>query len=174
MKWNCCMTNVCVFRVYECGPWCGCDRARCQNRLVQRGIRVRLQVFQTEGRGWGVRCRDDLDHGTFVCIYAGEGTVMSNEPGVGVCVRVTNKMLNICLGLILQRAQSPTAPPSPKLARTDFPSDDEVEVVTEWLAPPVQEAQSNALDSGSLESSPHVPVIQRPTDSKTPQERDKV
>ncbi|XP_062417558.1 histone-lysine N-methyltransferase SETDB2 [Pungitius pungitius] len=50
--------------VYECGPWCGCVRTRCQNRLVQRGIRVRLQVFQTEGRGWGVCCRDDLDRGT--------------------------------------------------------------------------------------------------------------
>lgn len=87
---------------------------------------------------------------------------------------VTDKMFKICSGLILQRAQSPTAPPSPKLARTDFPSDDEVEVVTEWLAPLVQEAQGNMLDSGSSGSSPHVPVIQRPTDSKTPQERDKV
>uniref|UniRef100_A0A3B5MM88 Pre-SET domain-containing protein n=1 Tax=Xiphophorus couchianus TaxID=32473 RepID=A0A3B5MM88_9TELE len=57
--------------LFECGPWCGCDRARCQNRLVQRGVRVRLQVFETEDRGWGVRCRDDLDRGTFVCIYAG-------------------------------------------------------------------------------------------------------
>ncbi|XP_061627951.1 histone-lysine N-methyltransferase SETDB2 isoform X4 [Phyllopteryx taeniolatus] len=50
---------------FECGPWCSCDRARCQNRLVQRGIRVRLQVFWTERCGWGVRCRDDLDAGTF-------------------------------------------------------------------------------------------------------------
>lgn len=89
-------------------------------------------------------------------------------------MRVTDKMFKICSGLILQRAQSPTAPPSPKLARTDFPSDDEVEVITEWLAPPVQEVQGNMLDSGSSSSSPHVPVIQRPTDSKTPQERDKV
>lgn len=67
------------FSVYECGPWCGCDRARCQNRLVQRGIRVRLQVFQTEDYGWGVRCRDDLDCGTFVCIYAGETASKSPE-----------------------------------------------------------------------------------------------
>uniref|UniRef100_A0A668A8C4 Pre-SET domain-containing protein n=1 Tax=Myripristis murdjan TaxID=586833 RepID=A0A668A8C4_9TELE len=57
--------------LYECGPWCGCDGARCQNRLVQRGIRVRLQVFRTADCGWGVRCRDDLDQGTFVCTYAG-------------------------------------------------------------------------------------------------------
>uniref|UniRef100_A0AAY4EXS0 Pre-SET domain-containing protein n=1 Tax=Denticeps clupeoides TaxID=299321 RepID=A0AAY4EXS0_9TELE len=58
--------------LYECSPWCGCDRSRCLNRVVQRGLRVRLQVFRTEDRGWGVRCQDDLDSGTFVCTYAGE------------------------------------------------------------------------------------------------------
>lgn len=69
---TCTLLPLCVVSVYECGPWCGCDRARCQNRLVQRGIRVRLQVFQTDSCGWGVRCRDDLDRGTFVCTYAGQ------------------------------------------------------------------------------------------------------
>ncbi|XP_036946699.1 histone-lysine N-methyltransferase SETDB2 isoform X2 [Acanthopagrus latus] len=122
--------------VYECGPWCGCDRARCQNRLVQRGIRVRLQVFQTDDRGWGVRCRDDLDCGTFVCIYA---------------------------GVILRRARSPTKPPSPKLPRAELPSDDEVEVVTEWLALPMVEGRSNRLEPTSPPL--HVPVIQRPAES---------
>uniref|UniRef100_A0A8P4GQN8 Histone-lysine N-methyltransferase SETDB2 n=1 Tax=Dicentrarchus labrax TaxID=13489 RepID=A0A8P4GQN8_DICLA len=134
--------------VYECGPWCGCDRARCQNRLVQRGIRVRLQVFPTDGRGWGVRCRDDLDRGTFVCIYA---------------------------GVILQRVWTPTEPPPPKLTKADLPSDDEVEVVTEWLAPPVLEGRSNLLEPTSPPL--HVPVIQRPADSNaatsTPQDRDR-
>ncbi|XP_016111746.1 histone-lysine N-methyltransferase SETDB2, partial [Sinocyclocheilus grahami] len=57
--------------LFECGPWCGCARSRCQNRVVQKGLRVRLQVFRTPDRGWAVRCRDDLDEGTFVCIYAG-------------------------------------------------------------------------------------------------------
>ncbi|KAM6958109.1 LOW QUALITY PROTEIN: histone-lysine N-methyltransferase SETDB2 [Tautogolabrus adspersus] len=133
--------------VYECGPWCGCDRARCQNRLVQRGIRVRLQVFQTEGRGWGVRCRDDLDRGTFVCIYA---------------------------GVILRRVHSPAEPPPPKLTRADLPSDDEVEVVTEWLAPPVLEGRSNLVEPTPTSLSLHVPVIQRPADPSgtAPQDRE--
>lgn len=80
----------------------------------------------------------------------------------------------MCSGVILRRVQSSTAPPSPKQSRTDLPSDDEVEVVTEWLAPPVQEGRSNMLESTS--SPLHVPVIQRPTDAKTttPQDRDKV
>ncbi|CAI9614262.1 unnamed protein product [Staurois parvus] len=43
----------------------------CQNRVVQHGLQVRLQVFNTKERGWGVRCLDDIDKGTFVCIYAG-------------------------------------------------------------------------------------------------------
>ncbi|XP_031695809.1 histone-lysine N-methyltransferase SETDB2 isoform X2 [Anarrhichthys ocellatus] len=132
--------------VYECGPWCGCVRTRCQNRLVQRGIRVRLQVFQTDGRGWGVRCRDDLDRGTFVCVYA---------------------------GVTLQRSQSPAEPSPPKLTRSDLPSDDEVEVVTEWLPPPVLEGRSTVLEPPRPTSpTPHVPVIQRPNDAATPQDRD--
>lgn len=76
--------------------------------------------------------------------------------------------------MILQRVQSPTAPPSPKLARTDLPSDDEVEVVTEWLAPPVKEGRGDMPESTS--SPLHVPVIQRSADAKTTtaQDRDKV
>uniref|UniRef100_A0A1A8BVD4 Histone-lysine N-methyltransferase SETDB2 n=1 Tax=Nothobranchius kadleci TaxID=1051664 RepID=A0A1A8BVD4_NOTKA len=132
--------------LYECGPWCGCVRSRCQNRLVQRGLRVRLQVFQTEDRGWGVRCRDDLDRGTFVCIYA---------------------------GVVLQRVQSPVELPPAKLFAVDVPSDDEVEVVTEWLAPPILDGRSNLVEtpppSSALTSPPlHVPVIQRPAESNTP------
>ncbi|XP_051798706.1 histone-lysine N-methyltransferase SETDB2-like isoform X2 [Acanthochromis polyacanthus] len=140
--------------LYECGPWCGCDRSRCQNRLVQRGVRVRLQVFQTPDRGWGVRCRDDLDRGTFVCVYA---------------------------GVVLQRVPTPTEPPPPKLTRADLPSDDEVEVVTEWLAPPVLEGRSNLLETPPPPTSPptslplHVPVIQRHADAAAvPQDRDKM
>ncbi|XP_051913403.1 histone-lysine N-methyltransferase SETDB2 isoform X1 [Hippocampus zosterae] len=134
--------------LFECGPWCSCDRALCQNRLVQRGIRVRLQVFWTERCGWGVRSLDDLDAGTFVCIYA---------------------------GVILQKVQRPVEPPPPKLTRVDLPSDDEVEVVTEWLAPSVLEG-SNLLENPDPPTSPplHVPVIQRPTDVNANPNKDKV
>lgn len=79
--------------------------------------------------------------------------------------------MKICSGVVLQKVQTPTTPPSPKLSRMEHPSDDEVEVVTEWLAPPVQEGQSNVEST----SSPlHVPVIQGPSDAKTstPQDRE--
>ncbi|XP_054650469.1 histone-lysine N-methyltransferase SETDB2 isoform X1 [Dunckerocampus dactyliophorus] len=131
--------------LFECGPWCSCDRARCQNRIVQRGIKVRLQVFWTDRCGWGVRCLDDLDAGMFVCIFA---------------------------GVILQRVQKPNEPPPPKLTRVDLPSDDEVEVVTEWLALPVLEGSN--LEAPEPTSPPlHVPVIQRPTEVNAHQDEDK-
>ncbi|XP_047408335.1 histone-lysine N-methyltransferase SETDB2 [Sciurus carolinensis] len=57
--------------IYECSLLCKCNRQRCQNRVVQHGPQVRLQVFKTEKKGWGVRCLDDIDRGTFVCIYSG-------------------------------------------------------------------------------------------------------
>ncbi|XP_026534760.1 histone-lysine N-methyltransferase SETDB2 [Notechis scutatus] len=62
---------LCI-RVYECSLLCSCDKNMCQNRLVQHGLQVRLQVFSTEKKGWGVRCLDDIDKGTFVCTYAGK------------------------------------------------------------------------------------------------------
>ncbi|NWJ01313.1 SETB2 methyltransferase, partial [Crypturellus undulatus] len=57
--------------IYECSVSCRCDKMMCQNRVVQHGIQVRLQVFNTGKKGWGVRCLDDIDKGTFVCTYAG-------------------------------------------------------------------------------------------------------
>nr|XP_025964170.1 histone-lysine N-methyltransferase SETDB2-like [Dromaius novaehollandiae] len=57
--------------IYECSVSCTCDKMMCQNRVVQHGIQVRLQVFNTEKKGWGVRCLDDIDKGTFVCTYSG-------------------------------------------------------------------------------------------------------
>jgi hypothetical protein len=39
--------------------------------VVGRGVRARLQVFKTLGRGWGVRTLDGLRAGAFVCEYTG-------------------------------------------------------------------------------------------------------
>ncbi|KAK7808788.1 hypothetical protein U0070_010832 [Myodes glareolus] len=57
--------------IYECNLLCKCSRQLCQNRVVQHGPQVRLQVFKSEKKGWGVRCLDDIDRGTFVCIFSG-------------------------------------------------------------------------------------------------------
>lgn len=58
--------------IKECWRKCGCDM-RCGNRMVQRGITCKLQVFLThEDKGWGVRALQDLPKGTFICEYVGE------------------------------------------------------------------------------------------------------
>ncbi|KAJ7539249.1 hypothetical protein O6H91_11G082900 [Diphasiastrum complanatum] len=62
--------------VKECCSKCGCPRS-CGNRVVQRGICHKLQVFWTpEGKGWGLRTAEDLPKGAFVCEYVGE--IMTN------------------------------------------------------------------------------------------------
>ncbi|NXM86835.1 SETB1 methyltransferase, partial [Oenanthe oenanthe] len=58
--------------VYECNKRCKCNVNMCTNRLVQHGLQVRLQLFKTQNKGWGIRCLDDIAKGSFVCIYAGK------------------------------------------------------------------------------------------------------
>ncbi|NXN85634.1 SETMR methyltransferase, partial [Bombycilla garrulus] len=57
--------------VFECNSLCECGE-RCQNRLVQRGLGLSLQVFRTRCKGWGVRALQPIPGGSFVCEYAGE------------------------------------------------------------------------------------------------------
>lgn len=57
--------------VYECGPHCKCPPS-CYNRVGQHGIKVPLEIFKTNSRGWGVRALTSIPSGTFICEYAGE------------------------------------------------------------------------------------------------------
>ncbi|KAJ0255685.1 Histone-lysine N-methyltransferase [Hirschfeldia incana] len=57
--------------VYECGPTCPCH-ASCKNKVIQTGLKFRLEVFKTANRGWGLRSLDPIRAGSFICEYAGE------------------------------------------------------------------------------------------------------
>ncbi|EMP28409.1 Histone-lysine N-methyltransferase EHMT1 [Chelonia mydas] len=57
--------------IFECNHACSCWR-NCRNRVVQNGLRVRLQLYRTQKMGWGVRSMQDIPLGTFVCEYVGE------------------------------------------------------------------------------------------------------
>ncbi|XP_009140488.1 histone-lysine N-methyltransferase SUVR5 [Brassica rapa] len=59
------------YPVYECNELCGCSRT-CHNRVLQNGIRTKLEVFRTESKGWGIRACEHILRGTFVCEYIGE------------------------------------------------------------------------------------------------------
>ena len=48
--------------------------------MVQNGIKVRLQVYQTSKRGWGIRCLHDIPKGTFICSYEGEVVKNHSSP----------------------------------------------------------------------------------------------
>ncbi|KAL1194108.1 Histone-lysine N-methyltransferase, H3 lysine-9 specific SUVH3 [Cardamine amara subsp. amara] len=57
--------------IHECGPTCPCH-ANCKNKVIQTGLKFRLEVFKTANRGWGLRSWDPIRAGSFVCEYAGE------------------------------------------------------------------------------------------------------
>uniref|UniRef100_A0A8C1Y650 Euchromatic histone-lysine N-methyltransferase 2 n=1 Tax=Cyprinus carpio TaxID=7962 RepID=A0A8C1Y650_CYPCA len=57
--------------IFECNMACSCHKT-CKNRVVQAGIKVRLQLYRTEKMGWGVRALQDIPQGSFICEYVGE------------------------------------------------------------------------------------------------------
>ncbi|KAH9607108.1 hypothetical protein KSS87_005037 [Heliosperma pusillum] len=57
--------------VYECGPSCKCPPS-CPNRVSQHGIKLPLEIFKTDRRGWGVRSLSAIPSGSFICEYIGE------------------------------------------------------------------------------------------------------
>ncbi|KAK9072422.1 hypothetical protein SSX86_008856 [Deinandra increscens subsp. villosa] len=56
--------------IFECGPHCRCP-ATCQNRVSQKGVRNRFEVFRSRETGWGVRSLDLIQAGSFICEYTG-------------------------------------------------------------------------------------------------------
>lgn len=55
----------------ECNDNCNCS-VSCGNRVVQRGLCIRLQVFWSGAKGWGLRATSPILKGSFVFEYVGE------------------------------------------------------------------------------------------------------
>lgn len=55
---------------YECADACDCPLG-CSSRVVQRGLRLRLEVFDTGARGLGLRTLDPIPARCFVIQYVG-------------------------------------------------------------------------------------------------------
>ncbi|XP_078416727.1 uncharacterized protein LOC144692043 [Cetorhinus maximus] len=105
--------------LYECNKWCKCNERMCENRVVQHGVKTRLQLFKTKKKGWGVRCMDDVDEGTFVCCYAGR--VLN----IGVENQRHDKTVNYEIGV----GSSKTVKPSIKVERKGSCLDSDVELI---------------------------------------------
>nr|XP_049707074.1 uncharacterized protein LOC110383113 isoform X2 [Helicoverpa armigera] len=56
--------------IYECNSRCKCKNT-CLNRVAQHPLQLKLQVFKTLNRGWGIRALNDVPKGSFLCVYAG-------------------------------------------------------------------------------------------------------
>ncbi|KAF9696159.1 hypothetical protein EKO04_006093 [Ascochyta lentis] len=60
--------------IYECNDNCRCG-PNCRSKNVQFGRKVEVEIFKTasgRGRGWGLRCTQDLHPGQFIDTYRGE------------------------------------------------------------------------------------------------------
>ncbi|KAK7317760.1 hypothetical protein RJT34_02251 [Clitoria ternatea] len=62
--------------IFECGPFCSCP-PNCRNRVSQKGLKNRLEVFRSQQTGWGVRSLDLIQAGAFICEYT--GVVLTTE-----------------------------------------------------------------------------------------------
>ena len=68
--------------IYECNTLCKC-RKTCFNRVVQKPLKLKLQVFKTRRRGWGIRTLTDIPGGTYILSYVGNlyNSVEGNKLG---------------------------------------------------------------------------------------------
>lgn len=64
------LSNAVQTGIYECNSRCKCSD-RCLNKVVQKPIAVKMMLFRTKKRGWGLKTVHDIPKGTFICIYAG-------------------------------------------------------------------------------------------------------
>ncbi|CAG7837328.1 unnamed protein product [Allacma fusca] len=71
-----------VLGIYECNQLCKC-RSTCVNRVVQHGLKWKLQVFKTSSKGYAIRTLQDIPEGSFICVYTGEllSSKQANEFG---------------------------------------------------------------------------------------------
>ncbi|KAL4976368.1 hypothetical protein BDW66DRAFT_151120 [Aspergillus desertorum] len=57
--------------IFECNSLCGCED-KCWNRVIQLGRTIRLEIFHTGARGFGLRSLDPIRAGQFIDLYLGE------------------------------------------------------------------------------------------------------
>ncbi|KAL4917646.1 hypothetical protein BDW62DRAFT_83908 [Aspergillus aurantiobrunneus] len=57
--------------IYECNSLCGCNE-KCWNRVIEHGRTIRLEIFHTGTRGFGLRSPDFIRAGQFIDLYLGE------------------------------------------------------------------------------------------------------
>jgi len=82
--------------VFECNSHCACPGS-CLNRVVQKGQHLKLQVFKTKYKGWGLRTLEFIKKFTFVCEYAGE--LISTQEAQKRAIELTHETGNYLIVL---------------------------------------------------------------------------
>lgn len=61
------------FGIFECNDKCKCnlDRSKCLNRVAQRPLKSKLQIYDTRKVGFGLRCLKNISKGEFIGTYTG-------------------------------------------------------------------------------------------------------
>lgn len=65
--------------ITECNAMCGCHSS-CGNRVVQQGMKYKVEVFHTDRTRWGVRAADRIPKGAFVFEMTGE--ILTNAEAI--------------------------------------------------------------------------------------------
>uniref|UniRef100_A0AAY4AHW2 Histone-lysine N-methyltransferase NSD3 n=1 Tax=Denticeps clupeoides TaxID=299321 RepID=A0AAY4AHW2_9TELE len=70
----CSQDSQCLNRMlqYECHPQVCPAGDRCHNQCFSKRVYPETEVIKTEGRGWGLKSKQDLKKGDFVIEYVGE------------------------------------------------------------------------------------------------------
>lgn len=50
------------YPIFECNAFCGCDEDLCQNRVVQNGRTVAIELKKTQNKGWGKSINSHLSY----------------------------------------------------------------------------------------------------------------
>lgn len=58
--------------IFECNDLCSCNTILCSNRVVQKPLTHRFQLFKTVSKGWAIKALNFIPTGSFVCEYIGE------------------------------------------------------------------------------------------------------
>lgn len=74
--------------IYECGLLCLCG-SECPTRVVQKKRTLKLEIFKTPHKGWGLRTKEKIMKGQFIVEYVGE--VCGVEKKLLKCICDTEK-----------------------------------------------------------------------------------
>ena len=92
--------------LFECHRECRCDQS-CPTRVVQCGVKHRLEVFKADGKGYGLATLEVIKQNSFVCEYAGE-VLTAGTARIRACKHKADPTSNFYLFVLNEHVTSST------------------------------------------------------------------